>query len=875
MPFVPVILLLLAANPQAGSHADSHAKPHPPAVEKQPAVKQPAATGEAAGSVIFSCDFGSASDRNYDGWPDNWTRRHGAGFHDFLKIGIVEDAADMARGKILQMSMNGGSAEVGSPPIPITPSFSYELEGECRLTDLVHDDVKITLTFVTAKGKPTASQSITLSSLSGGSQWQGFRLAPPPPDSHTTAAIFALQVAPRGLRQDLKGQAAFRRIRLQRLPRMTVRTARPLNIFTSKEQVEVQCEIAGIPHAQTTLHFELLDHEGRTLQTHSEPLTTVQDVARASWTPKLPDFGFYVVQVCWQGEEQETLKRRATIAVVHPAELPRAGQFGWTLPGGDEPLESGTMAALLAQAGVHWAKYPVAISPTDPAVADRIAWFAEKLSLQGVEMVGVLDHPPARAEVPIANSLEDETVWKPWVDPIMTRLSLKVRWWQLGSDEDTSLVGYPRLAEKTREVKTHLERFGQQVKLGTAWQWINPPPPADVPFAMQSWTSDPPLTATELEAYLMPRPASAPGNLPQRWVTLEPLSKSSYSVAARAHDLAARMLAAKVAGADAVFLNRPFDSEAGIMEEDGTPGDLFIPWRTTAGALTGAEYLGQLQLPGGSTNQLFARGGQAVMVVWNDKPAEETMYFGENLRQIDLWGHESTPPATPVAGRLQHRISVTTVPTFVSGLNENIIRFKLAAQFESLKLDSVFNREQKIYLRLKNFFPQAISGEVMRVAPAGWKPDTQGTRFRLAPGEEIRLPIAIQLFSEASSGPQPLRLDFNLTADRTYQFSVQRMLQLGLADVAIEMTSRLRDDGLLEVTQTLSNFTDKPVGFQCVLFPPGRRRETRQVIAAPQGQTPLLFLLDDGESLLGQKLTLRAEELGGGRLLNYSLTAER
>ena len=101
------------------------------------------------------------------------------------------------------------------------------------------------------------------------------------------------------------------------------------------------------------------------------------------------------------------------------------------------------------------------------------------------------------------------------------------------------------------------------------------------------------------------------------------------------------------------------------------------------------------------------------------------------------------------------------------------------------------------------------------------------------------------------------------------------MLQLGLADVTITMASRLREDGFLEVTQQLTNTTGKPLSFQCVLFSPGRRRESRQLMAGPNGQTPLLFLLENGESLLGQKLTLRAEELGGGRVLNYSLTADR
>ncbi|MCE9528993.1 MAG: hypothetical protein K8R36_23345, partial [Planctomycetales bacterium] len=260
----------------------------------------------------------------------------------------------------------------------------------------------------------------------------------------------------------------------------------------------------------------------------------------------------------------------------------------------------------------------------------------------------------------------------------------------------------------------------------------------------------------------------------------------------------------------------------------------------------------------------------------NDRPTDETMYFGDEPRQFDLWGRETPLKGESDGGNPQHRIHVGTLPTFITGLDATVARFKLAAEFESPQVESVFSREQTIYLRLKNCFPQGMSGEVKLVPPAGWKlMDDQGSRFRLGAGEEFRLPIRIMLLAEASTGPQPLRLDFNLTSDRTYQFSVHRTLQLGLADVAIEMTSRLREDGFLEITQQLTNFTGKSLSFQCVLFTPGRRRETRQFVAPSSGQSPLLFLLEDGESLIGRKITLRAEERGGGRVLNYSLTAER
>ena len=89
------------------------------------------------------------------------------------------------------------------------------------------------------------------------------------------------------------------------------------------------------------------------------------------------------------------------------------------------------------------------------------------------------------------------------------------------------------------------------------------------------------------------------------------------------------------------------------------------------------------------------------------------------------------------------------------------------------------------------------------------------------------------------------------------------------------MTSQLRKDGALIVQQHLTNLSDRPLSFQCILFAPDRRRETRQIIGLDRDRTTLAFVLPDGEQLIGKKLRLRAEEIGGSRVLNYTLQAER
>ena len=123
-----------------------------------------------------------------------------------------------------------------------------------------------------------------------------------------------------------------------------------------------------------------------------------------------------------------------------------------------------------------------------------------------------------------------------------------------------------------------------------------------------------------------------------RWVVVEPLPSDQYSLESRVINLVQRMVAAKVHGADAVFVADPFGSRQGLLAADGTPGELLLPWRTTALRLGGAKYLGRLDLPQGSSNEVFAGDGPPVMVVWNDAPTREIVELGTERAAVGPLG---------------------------------------------------------------------------------------------------------------------------------------------------------------------------------------------------------------------------------------------
>lgn len=878
MQALALILSLVAAGPQGPVEAVALEGKH----EEKP----------VAAREVYRCDFETAADQDFDDWPDGWRRIRGPGLPEFVRIGIVPEGkagnpvAETSVNRVLRIELDGSGGEIASPPITIGPQYSYVVTTRIKTSNLKQNAAWVTLTLLDAAGKLLESHDSPV--VQSDNVWQTVEIGPITPVGDAIAkAVLTLHLKPSGRHGDLVGWAEFDDVWLARLPRIAVYANHRSHLFTLADSAEVRCDVSGIADLYPAVSFELYDHLGNRLAEHKQQLDAASVDASgdtfaggATWRPPLPDYGFFYVRAAMHGKDRTVLDRTISLALLRPIAAPNEGEFGWTLKSDHEPLPPGPLASLLGQVGVHWAKLPVWFDPSQPQRAEQIASFAEQVSLQHVELVGVLDQPPAelrqlfreQGRLPVASVFTEPQLWQPALSPVLTRLSLKIRWWQLGADDDTSYVSFPHLDRKIGEIKKALEQFGQEIQLGIGWRLPSDPPrSANPPWSYLSYSSEPELTAEELAAYLPE--CKRPGS--RQWLVLNPLPRGVYSTETRARDLVMRMIAAKLSGADAAFVPQPFDRDRGLVNPDGTPGELLLPWRTTSRLISGATYLGQVQLPGGSTNHIFARDGKAVMVVWSDEPTKEWIFFGDEIEQIDLWGRAARPKLQEHDGQSQHQIEVGHSPTFITGLSEAVARWQIALSFENQQLASIFGRQQIVALQLKNTFTQGIGGEVTVHAPKSWSYDPRPLRFKLIEGDSAKLNIPITLLTDANSGPQPLRLDFDITADQNYRFSVHRTLQLGLEDVQLRLTTRLRDDGALLVEQQITNLSDFPISFQCILFPPGRRRETRQVIDLGRGRNTLTFILPNGQELIGQKLWLRAEEIRGPRVLNYTITAER
>lgn len=838
-------------------------------------------------------DFEGDDDKNYDHWPDDWTRRRGKGYPLYLNVEIAEDQRPRSNSPptstgghhALRMELDGGAAVVYSPLVEVSPLFSYVLSGYIKTEGLTHDVAYAAVLLYDENRK--LLETLESPRHTQTRNWTPFQIGPVTlTNDRVRWAIVALHLTPTA-KADLTGSAMFDDLLLAKLPRVAVQTRSRNNVFLHPSDVEITCEVSGISQPNPRVRFELEDVYGKSIASHEAAMRADRpDAARgqvfagsATWRPPITDYGFYRVLVSMSGQTSDPI----TTNVVVLQRLPKSkqGEFGWSLPHGDNPVSLKDLVNLLEDVGIHWVKFPVWYGDDDSGRADELAWFAERMSARRINMVGMLDQPPRevrelfgdpnnKVPVPVASVFVEPEVWHPAVDPVMTRLSLKVQWWQLGGDRDTSFVNFPNLEETVGSIRKDFNRFGQQISLGIPWRSIDETPVAKrPPWSFLSYVANPPLTAEEMKSYMSEEPVTEA----KRWMVMEPLPESHYSLETRASDLVSRMLMAKIQRTDGVFIPDPFDPERGLMTPDGAPNKMLLPWRTTAMMLADATYVGSITLPNGSSNQIFARGDEAVMVVWNENPVDEVIYLGDRVHQVNVWGGKVSPRIIEEDGFVRQEIKVSQLPTFITGVDPEIAQWRMQFKFDEDRIASVFGQEQSLSYSFENTFDQGVGGEIKLHIPDLWEASQHTATFKLSAHERHQRGFHVTLQPSVSSGEQRIRVDFHFTASRDYKFSIYRTLIVGLGDISVELSSRLDEKGNLIIEQQLTNTTHEFVSFNCNLTTGKRRRERHQIFNRGRGTTTIMFVFPNGEELLGETMWLQVEEIDGPRILNRQIIA--
>ncbi|MCL2306520.1 MAG: hypothetical protein FWC43_14375, partial [Planctomycetaceae bacterium] len=876
----------------------------------------------APDGVVYRYFFDQRTDPNQDGWPDGWTRKPGIGFPEYVTTEIVLNETPVNL-RAMKIDVAGGNVLLRTPMIPALSGLSYTVKCYVRTEGLVHNNFTVGLTYFDAVGKPIYTEtSPPVPKNSRG--WYEVELGPiaaESPEIKQVQLSFLLSV---GKRQDLSGTVLIAGVELKESPTVFLTLPNKDHIFIEDkdrpEPIEVRCRITGLPSLQEKLSIFLEDPFGRILeqtsfdiryddgpdntfvlsQTGEKPIFQ----GRGNWTLPIGEPGFYRIRVSTSGLDPKSRSNTTSLVVLRAGRPLPGGDFGWTLPGWslDEIRDK---RHLLSQSGLSWLKFPIWFdSNTSQQDWDKAADLCEWLTrMQNLTLVGLLSEPPQSVLDKITSGRNDAAgifslapqAWFPSLEPTLLRLNL-IRYWQLGTDEDRSITEIDSLIPQLEEIRSAINTTAIGASLGFGWDWNNNIPEsfdvnrqaaidearANSEGAFRivkngreflSLSSDEPLTFPELEEYLQ---ASGDSNC-DRFVVLRPISRTFYPLEDRINDLVRRMITGKINDAKTIFIPEPQDDKTGLLNTDGTPGELYLPWRTTALMLSGRKCVGSINLPNGSENLIFEANGtnEGVMVVWNDaasreKPIDEILYLGTNCERVDLWGKRSRPLRE---GRMQI-IPVGPIPTFITGVNGTVTRFRQQFTLDKTVIPSQFGPKIPNGVTFENITDGGIGGTMSLIGPSGWKIEPQSVSLNLAENESVHVPFSTILTPQAQSGPQPFQVAFKLLGapDGASEFAVYETIRVGAGDVYLEPATTAYNPRTDELTVRIAliNDTEKLVSFRCTAVVKGRQPERKQIRDHGFGRYDLAYVYPNGRQLLGRMFTIEAKEIGGTRTLKNS-----
>ena len=839
--------------------------------------------GTSAGTVLFF-DFEENEDREPDGLPDDWNRRRGAGFPSYVECEIDQNHSHVGD-QSLHVKVNGGKVAYYSPfnrdMARIDPEFNYLFRGFIRTERLKHDFAVYTVSFLNSRRQRV--QRFETRPVSGThAKWVSLELGPLKPLPDVRYVVIGCHVDHRE-NDDIRGDVWFDGIWLGKVPRLTLMQQAQDHFLTPDREIVINSEVSGLEAGSSfKLQLSLSDVAGEVLEQNEWTLqssellnSSIKESAhRIRWTLPAQQHGCYFVLATLKRDDETIQTIETTLVVAEPSRPRPTGEFGWSLNNGLGPLTGDDLALVAYEAGVHWLKIPVWNSMHDKAATGpaELSRLFDGLFDRSISVVALLNDPPKSIRSQFAKdwtgtneifALPPE-FWGPSLEPVLARYGSTIEHWQLGGDTDTSFAEAKNLPEMIQRITTEFDQLGRNSKIGVQWPWPAPSPiPEEIHNLFATIGNSDGLDLEEIQEVF----SDGASETAEHWTMLRPLPLSQ-PLRNRASSLIRQMVMAKLKGSKRIFLSGVLDGDRGLLNDDGAPTPLFLPFRTTAMNLRGAKYLGSFQLPDSPANYVFERDKTVTIVFPGNSPVSTELNLGDHVEHVDMWGRRSALPIQ--YGK--HQVTSDGEPIFCTGCSEAMARWRLESGFESGIIPAEYGGHPDAIVG-RNTYSQGIRGTVSLKIPKDWeaKPDTWD--IELAAGESFRLPTTIILPQTASLGKAEVVISFDITSDRRRAFDVHRSLEVGLGDVVVDVYTKPLPDGQLLIEQHVSNRTQPLdiMNFRCTLSVGGHKSQTEYVTKLGKEKDRKEYKLPNAQSLLGHELWLNLEQIGGRRNLNKRL----
>jgi len=800
----------------------------------------------------------------------------------------------------LRVNMDGGMVEVASPVVNVDIHSVYFMSARI-LCDSPDYEASAKLRFLDAGGKTLFE--MPTKSFSGKTGWKSVSTDSQYPFRDNLSAVqVVFLVQPKSLRA-YRGEFAFDAVRVYKAPRLSLSVNKPLAVYKKGEDVIARCTASGMSSEQTNIELILTDHTGREVERKEKFFTPTesenprfiskQEVAvktlgksnwegRCEWPISGLEPGYYEISTKLAKGKSGVFELDEQFIVLPSDALRKPdARFGWTMSNRNnsllESMETGLLIELFRLGQVGRVKLPIWYDAQDAKASKAVTERVDKIQLVGINCVGVISTPPQSIHkhftrlIPgeTGSVLEDSLLIQTFLEPVMQQLCIRVSDFQIGWDHETDVVSNPRLRPALNSIQNLARRYGQDTQIAASRNPLYIPPKETLIDRWQLYSTLP-TTASEIEGQLKKDKSDTSSRDP--WLSLTPLSASKYSLSVRVQDLVTRMIkiASGLGGTSTTgWISNPADPEVGLLDADGGPRELFLPFRSTAAALSGMRHIGTLPVPALGVNHLISNGEQARLIVWSDRARTAQLYLGERVtakeergRSVDI--HTIDTPSGP-----EQRLDFDKWPIVIDGIDPRVARWRMGIAIEDSRLDPLVGQTQELKVRFANPFAEPVAGQVTVIAKSLLSEERRSS-FELDGNSNGNISASLQLRPDANTASASIQLKFTIQGDKPISFVVDQEIQIGTSDFDFETRYEIDGDNRLKLIIDATNHQSTPLHFDCMLLIPNRPRERTQISGLKDRITKTI-VLEDAASLIGETLWLRCEQISTNRVLNYRI----
>lgn len=848
----------------------------------------------SARRLIHHFDFDERSKGNLESLPRYWVPLHGDRFPKFTE-GSFDDAVGRTAPPSFRIESLGRNVafQYHGPEISVRTESEYRVEGYVRLQDVRAARVCVSAHFLDANREPlveTTTRSPYLAPVSS-VEWIHFdlQLAAAPEHARFLGLVaWILQDEAwnkeghsRISMVDVKAAAWFDDISVFRLPRVEIATRVPGNVLTGKDPGGLWITLADPANEQVSADVVITGANGaqvfqrRLVVSGTENNTLEMDISGLE--PGLYDAR---VDILESGMIIASRGLRFAKVPVYAGVQRRAATFGIVLDP-EKRAPNDVEGALLAKHGARSVKIPISPAGKGLHSGSSPERESEKF-LQGLVrdqfiITGSL-HQLAEMAAPsgprgelLALLAGDSSAWEESVAMVATPAAGVFRWWQIGLDEQPLGANEPRFTEAAAHLRDVLQQYIMAPRLAATLSAWDEHPGEKLQIEQVTLNIPPGIDTAACRERL--------GDLKNRGYEalsafLPSLSAGRFDREERLAEWARRILTARHAGADTVYVPQPWLARPTLHGTVVEPAEEYLVLNTIAEMIgdTPPDAIVSLERP--SVQCLAFRGaGRSVIAIWDDSPAplyrRVAIQLGETAnRSVDLWGRVR-PLARDAQGR--QLIELSGSPVFVDHVQPIFIEL---ASSVSLVPNSVESGTELIRqeLVLNCAALKGGGGSGILVPPPGIEVSPRAFSISACSSGELRLPVQIRYGHGEPAGEKLFRAQLTLESP-SCQVEIPLRVHVELSKMEVRGRALIEHGDLL-LRHTVHNQSDRIVHFRSIAGVPGRERQYRPISSLAPGESQTIeYRFRNAASLIGRHVNLALRELNDGpRQHNLELT---